>query len=142
MKKVLLVGKTGSGKTTLIQKLRSESVRYSKTQAITYRGTFIDSPGEFLENRRFYSALLTSSLQCDLIALVQDASMGHSNYPPRFASMFNKQVIGIVTKTDKEKSDPRRAEKFLRWAGADIVFRTSAVAEQGLEQLKEYLAQD
>jgi len=142
LKKMLLIGKTGSGKTTLIQELQGQEVVYRKTQAITYNGVFIDSPGEFLENRRLYPALQVSSVGCDLIGLVQDATGKNSVFPPKFASMFNKQIIGIVTKVDKESSNPELAEKFLRWAGADEIIRTSALDKTGLDRLRLTLIQD
>lgn len=136
MKKVLLVGKTGSGKTSLIQGLQDQKIIYKKTQAITFSGIFIDSPGEFLENRRLYPALMTSSVGCSIVALVQDATVINSVFPPNFSSMFKKKIIGIVTKVDKKLSNPERAEKFLRRAGAEIIIRTSAIDKTGLELLR------
>lgn len=141
MNKVLLVGKTGSGKTTLIQCLQEQKIIYKKTQAITFNGMFIDSPGEFLENRRLYPALLTSSVGCNIVALVQDATVINSVFPPKFSSMFKKRIVGIVTKVDKETSNPERAEKFLRRAGAEEIIRTSAIDNTGLQQLKMSLTQ-
>lgn len=136
MKKVLLIGKTGSGKTSLIQGLQDQKLSYKKTQAITFNGMFIDSPGEFLENRRLYPALMTSSVGCNIVALVQDATVINSVFPPKFSSMFKKKIIGIITKMDKESSNPERAEKFLRRAGAEEIIRTSAMDKTGLELLR------
>jgi ethanolamine utilization protein EutP len=82
-------------------------------------------------------------MTCDVVGLVQDASGLNSMFPPGFASMFNnKKIIGIVTKVDKIASDPERAEKFLRWAGAEEIVRTSAIDKIGFEQLRKLLAQD
>jgi len=136
MNKILLIGKTGSGKTSLIQRLQGEDFIHRKTQAITFNGIFVDSPGEFLENRRLYPALMTSSVSCNMIALVQDATAINSVFPPEFASMFKKRVIGIVTKIDKESSFSERAEKFLQRAGADEIIRTSALEKTGLGLLR------
>jgi len=135
MKKILLIGKTGSGKTSLIQGLQEQKIVYKKTQAIVFNGEFVDSPGEFLENRRLHPALMTSSVKCNIIALVQDSTVINSVFPPKFASMFKKRIIGIVTKVDKDSSDPERAEKFLRRAGAEEIIRTSAIDKTGLELL-------
>ncbi|MCD6187952.1 MAG: EutP/PduV family microcompartment system protein [Desulfuromusa sp.] len=136
MKKILLIGKTGSGKTSLIQSLQDQKLIYKKTQAITFSGIFVDSPGEFLENRRLYPALMTSSVGCNIVALVQDATVINSVFPPEFSSMFKKKIIGIITKVDKESSNPERAEKFLRRAGAEKIIRTSATDKTGLELLR------
>ncbi|SEA28807.1 ethanolamine utilization protein EutP [Desulfuromusa kysingii] len=139
MNKVMLVGKTGCGKTTLIQSFQEQKIVYKKTQAITFSGIFIDSPGEFLENRRLYPALLTTSVGCNIVALVQDATLINSVYPPNFSSMFKKRILGIVTKVDKESSNPERAEKFLRRAGAEEIIMTSAIDKTGLQLLRESL---
>jgi len=71
-KKIILIGKTGSGKTTLIQKLEARELVYRKTQAIEFYLHFIDTPGEYLENRKFYSALIVTSADADLVGLVED----------------------------------------------------------------------
>ncbi len=131
-----MVGKTGSGKTSLLQSFQGREVVYRKTQAITFDGMFVDSPGEFLENRRLLPALLTSSTNCQIVALVQDATGKTSPFSPGFAAMFNKGVIGIVTKIDEKLSNPERAEEFLRQAGAKEIYKTSAVEKTGLDSLK------
>ena len=135
VKRILLVGKTGSGKTSLIQSLQGREVVYRKTQAITFDGVFIDSPGEFLENRRLMPALLTSATRCDVVTLVQDATAKTSSFSPGFAAMFNQRVIGIVTKMDIADSCSERAEEFLRQAGAKEIIKTSAVEKTGLSSL-------
>lgn len=139
MKKILLVGKTGSGKTTLTQALQGLALHYRKTQAVSYSGCIVDTPGEYLENRRYYNALIASSTQCDVIGLVQDGTAPNSVFPPKFAFMFTKKVIGIVSKLDLEKCNRERAEKFLRWAGAEEIVCISSVDKVGLADLEQYL---
>jgi len=53
MKKTMLIGRTGCGKTTLTQKLMDEEVKYKKTQAVTYKSKIIDTPGEYVENKMY-----------------------------------------------------------------------------------------
>ena len=50
MKKLLLIGRSGCGKTTLTQALRGEKVHYQKTQGMVFEDFLIDSPGEYAEN--------------------------------------------------------------------------------------------
>lgn len=139
MKKTMLVGRTGCGKTTLIQAIQGKTIAYRKTQAVSFCDTIIDTPGEFVENRRFYSALMASSTSCDIIGFVQDATATNSIFPPKFSSMFNKPVFGIISKTDLEGGNLIRAEKFLRWAGALEIFHTSSIENIGIKTMLAFL---
>nr|WP_321465990.1 EutP/PduV family microcompartment system protein [uncultured Desulfobulbus sp.] len=139
MKRIMFVGQTGAGKTTLTQALHGEGISYLKTQAVRFRGFVVDTPGEFAENRMYYSALLVSASKADVIGFVQDATRKHNIFPPRFAAMFTKPVIGIVTKTDQAESDLARAEKFLKAAGVKTFFHTSALVNSGIHELLNFL---
>ena len=139
MKRMMLVGKTGSGKTSLIQAVQGSDISYKKTQAVDYCGALVDTPGEYMENRRFYTALMATSAKCDLVALVQDASAVNSIFPPQCATMFTRKVIGIVTKTDIKDGSIERAEKFLRWAGATEIVRSSSMENLGIDEIRSYL---
>ena len=139
MKKIMLVGKTGCGKTTLTQAIQGQKISYRKTQAVNYSKAVVDTPGEFAENRRFYSALVVSSYTCDIIGFVQDATAINSIFPPKFAAMFTKKVVGIITKTDLDNCNFLRAEKFLKWAGASEIVQTSAIDNIGIDTLQCYL---
>ena len=46
MKKIIFMGKTGCGKTTLTQAMRGERIAYHKTQYINHFDCIIDTPGE------------------------------------------------------------------------------------------------
>ena len=69
MKKVIFIGKTGSGKTTLCQKLHDLEIQYKKTQSIEVYDESIDTPGEYLENRFYYKALIVTAADADIIAV-------------------------------------------------------------------------
>lgn len=73
MQRMMLIGPSQCGKTSLTQCLRGENIHYQKTQAIVWSPTTIDTPGEYLENRSLYSALLVSACEADIIALVLNA---------------------------------------------------------------------
>ena len=139
MKKMMLIGESGVGKTTLIRVLSGEGFSTRKTQAVEFCGGFIDTPGEFLENRRFYPALITSSADCQVVAMVQDATRISSLFPPQFSTIFSRKVVGVVTKVDVEDANVERAERFLKNAGAKEIIQSSSKTGIGLEQLKELL---
>ena len=140
MKKIMLIGRTSCGKTTLTQKLMNEEVKYKKTQAVTYKRKIIDTPGEYVENKIYYKSLLVLSADAKIIILVQSAIDGVTLFPPKFSTMFpKKEVIGLVTKIDLENADVERSKKFLLEAGATEIFTIGLNDEEGLEAIKKRL---
>ena len=140
MKKIMLIGRTSCGKTTLTQKLMNEEVKYKKTQAVTYKSKIIDTPGEYVENKMYYKSLLVLSSDAKIIILVQSAVDGATLFPPKFSTMFpKKEVIGIITKVDLAEADIERSKRFLVDAGATEVFTIGLNDEEGLEVIKKRL---
>ncbi len=141
MKTLLLAGKTGSGKTTLTQVLNEEFVQYKKTQSIEVCENIIDTPGEYIENRFYYKALIVASVDSDVIAFIQDCTDEESLFPPGFAGAFEKPVLGIITKIDlcEDEKNIKRAEEFLEIAGAQKIFKISSTENSGIEEIKKYI---
>ncbi len=134
---LMLIGRTGSGKTTLSQKVNNEKIEYKKTQMISYVGKIIDTPGEYVENRMYYKSLNVISTDASCIGLVQPSIDKTSVFPPNFASMFlNKEVIGIITKIDLNE-DTKIARKLLELAGVQIIVEIKEGKE--LEGLQKYM---
>ena len=143
MKKTMLIGRTGCGKTTLTQKLMNEEVKYKKTQAVSYKNKIIDTPGEYVENKMYYKSLLVLSADAKVIVLVQSAIDGATLFPPKFSTMFpKKDVIGVITKTDLENANIERSKKFLIEAGVTEVFTIGLEDNEGLEEIKKRLVVD
>lgn len=135
--KVMLLGKIGSGKTTLTQRLNEKDIIYAKTQAVSYENDIIDTPGEYMENKFFFRALLVTSAEAEKIIFVQPADEEESFFPPNFKSMFlGKDVIGVITKIDKVR-DCSRAEEILREAGIDEIYYISKTDEECVKKLKK-----
>lgn len=141
MKRVIFIGKTGSGKTTLCQSIDNMELKYKKTQSVEIYNKSIDTPGEYLENRYYYKALIVTSADADIIALVYDCTNEESYLAPGFASMFAKDVIGIVTKIDlaKDESLINRAEARLREAGVSNIFKVDTLSGNGIKELITYI---
>ena len=138
MKRILLIGKSMCGKTTLTQRIHGLDIKYEKTQMLTYSNDILDTPGEYMENRMLYKALIVSSYDCDVIGKVQACDEEHNVFPPGFSTAFTKPVIGIVTKSDLGR-DVKKACEILENAGAEQVFVVSSYENEGIEELVKYL---
>jgi ethanolamine utilization protein EutP len=144
MKKMVLIGSVGAGKTTISQVLMKQEITYKKTQMIeVLDSTVIDTPGEYMDRVQMRGALIITSVEADVICLVQSAADMKSMIPPGYVGAFAKPVIGIVTQIDlaDEKQIQLAADK-LRNAGVKEVFPVSCFTKQGFEPLIEYLRND
>ncbi len=137
MKKTLLVGRHGVGKTTLTQAIKGETIRYEKTQYMLYGDWLIDSPGEYAEVHGLGAALAIYAYEADVVALLVAADEDYSLFPPNITCMVNREVIGIVTKIDK--ASPERAERWLRLSGCEKIFPINSHTGEGVDRLKAYL---
>ncbi len=137
MKKLILMGRSGAGKTTLSQALRGEKTHYQKTQYISYGDFLIDTPGEYAENHDLGAALCLYAYEADVVALLIAADDEYSLFPPNITCMVNREVIGIVTK--KNKGNPDRAANWLRLSGCKTVFLVDSKTGEGINQVLEHL---
>lgn len=137
--KMMLVGKTGSGKTTLVQRINGVDINYKKTQMISFEENIIDTPGEYIENKYYYKALTVTASNADIIAFVQSALDEDTLFPPKFSTMFaGKIIIGIITKKDLQ-FDSSNAENFLKCAGAEEIYYIGLNDKNEIMRLKERL---
>ncbi|EGP4965679.1 EutP/PduV family microcompartment system protein [Enterococcus faecium] len=144
MRKIILMGAVGCGKTTLCQALKGEALSYNKTQAVSYYPDMIDTPGEFILHRQYYSALSVSAADAEVVCIVQSVTELEQVFSPGFASMFPKQVVGIVSKTDLAQNDEQieQIRQQLEAAGAEKIFYASSVNQAGLEELRSFLERE
>ena len=139
MKKIILMGRVASGKTTLTQALRGEAIHYHKTQYIRHTDIIIDTPGEYAETQHLGRALALYTYEADVVGLLLSATEPYSLYPPCVTSCCNRPVIGIVTHTDVLGGDPERAERWLRLAGCRTIFRVNGTTGDGVRDILDYL---
>ena len=139
MKRLLLIGRSGCGKTTLTQALRGEKTHYKKTQGMVFEDFVIDSPGEYIENHDLGAALALYAYEADVVALLIAADDDYSLFPPCITCLVNREVIGIVTKVDR--AEPARAEAWLRLSGCKTVFCVNSLGGEGVEAVLEHINQ-
>ena len=140
MKKLILMGRSESGKTTLTQVLRGEEISYDKTQYIKFENTLIDTPGEYAENKELGRALALYSYEADVVGLLLSSTEPYSLWPPCVTAQANRPVIGIVTKIDRPDGDPERAKRWLELAGCKEIFFVDSKKGIGVDKLLEYLS--
>lgn len=141
MKKLILMGRSESGKTTLTQVLRGEEIAYDKTQYVKFENCLIDTPGEYAQTQHLGRALALYSYEADIVGLLISATEPYSLFPPCVTCMVNREVIGIVTKSEQEGANPDRAENWLRLSGCKTVFRIDSVTGYGVNDLIRHLNQ-
>ena len=139
--RIILIGRSTAGKTTLCQRIAKEELNYHKTQTVQIRNeTMIDTPGEYLERRYFRGALMVTAADADIIVLVQDATEPGSMFPPAYSSTFAKPCVGVVTKADLATPEQlARAQKYLNITGAEEIFTISSVTGEGVDGLVQRL---
>lgn len=137
----MFIGSIGCGKTTLCQRIIGDELQYNKTQAVEFYPKMIDTPGEFIQHRRFYNALQMMAVEADVIGLVSNCQEEEQVFSPNFAQNFMQPSIGIITKIDlcQDEEQLKNAEQRLQLAGVDKIFKVSAFENCGMEELKDYL---
>lgn len=139
MRKIIFIGRSEAGKTTLTQALKGETITYHKTQYVNNYDVIIDTPGEYAETKTLGGALAVYSYEADVVGLLISSIEPYSLYPPCVCAICNREVIGIVTKIDHPQGNPRQAAEWLRLAGCETIFFVSAYTGEGLPELLEHL---
>ena len=141
MKKLILVGRSEAGKTTLKQALRGKKIEYEKTQYVEFGEIIIDTPGEYVENPELGRALALYSYEADVVGILVSATEQYCLFPPAVAPIANREVIGIVTKADHPDARVDLAKMWLSLAGCEKIFVTSSYNHEGVDEILEYLAE-
>ena len=141
MRRLLLVGRSEAGKTTLMQRLQNRPLHYQKTQVVYAGQTVIDTPGEYCQTAEYGRAIALYAYEADVVGLVVSADEPYLLFSPGIASLVNREVIGIVTGTDKPDARPALCASWLKLAGCRRIFFVCSLSGEGVEDLRAYLAQ-
>ena len=86
MKKIILIGRSESGKTTLTQALRGEKIHYQKTQYTNHFDVIIDTPGEYIQTKTLGAALAMYTFEAQVVGLLVSATEPYSVFSPAITS--------------------------------------------------------
>ena len=142
MKKIILMGRSECGKTTLTQALEGNTISYRKTQYINHFDVIIDTPGEYLQTHTLGHALALYTYEAQAVGLLLAATEPFSLYPPNITCMCNREVIGIVTKIDVLGADSDRAARWLQLAGCKKIFFVDSKGGEGVAEILAYLREE
>ena len=142
MEKIILIGRSEAGKTTLTQALKGEKIQYHKTQYVNNFDVIIDTPGEYAQTAHLGRALALYTYEAQVVGLLLAATEPYSLYPPCITSMTNRDTVGIVTKINDGKANVERAERWLRLTGCKKIFYVDSKTGEGIPEILEYLAEE
>ena len=142
MKKIVLVGRSEAGKTTLTQALKGEKIEYHKTQYVNNLDVIIDTPGEYAQTKGLGHALALYTYEADVVGLLIAANEPYCLFPPCCTVMANREAIGIVTKVDVEAGNPEQARRWLQLAGCEKIFFVNSKDNEGIPEILEYLKEE
>lgn len=142
MKKIILIGRSECGKTTLTQALKGEKIHYHKTQYVNHFDVIIDTPGEYIQTKGLGAALAMYTFEADVVGLLISSHEPYSLYPPCVTPLANRDVIGIVTQINHPNANLEQAERWLRLAGCEHIFFVDSKKGEGIWQILEYLREE
>lgn len=141
-KRIMIMGPTGSGKTTLCRRFNGQDGSLRKTQDMIFGKYTIDVPGSYLDCPWMYKHLISAAQNnASQVVMLVDATNRQEVYSPGFAKAFACPVTGVVTKCSPEDSRAKKCEAQLKKTGVNEpwFYISSIDDEAGIEKLKDYL---
>lgn len=141
MKKIILIGRSETGKTTLTQALHGEETHYYKTQYVNFDDDIIDTPGEYIQSREFGRAIGLYTYEADVVGFLMAANEPYCLFDPGSTAMCNRDVIGIITKINAPDADVPLVKNWMEITGVppEKIFLVDSVAGEGVDKIREYL---
>jgi ethanolamine utilization protein EutP len=144
-KRIMIIGNSRTGKTSLANHINSEDFEVMKSQAICYGENTIDTPGEYLESPMMHKYIISASQDADAVLFVQSFDQPIFSFPPNFAQVFNTKRIGVITKNDLEEKRHDLGlllNNFREIGLEEPFFITSSKTKEGVEELRNYLLKE
>jgi Ethanolamine utilization protein len=142
-KRIMVIGPTNCGKTTLVNILNDFQGPLRKTQDIIYGKNTMDVPGSYIENAWMYKHLIAASQDASHVLIIVDQSRCADVYSPGFAKVFKCPVIGVITKVDLMPENEELCKRQLKKIGVtEPYYQISSLYGTGVCALKNYLLEN
>ncbi len=141
----ILIGGVGVGKTSLFNMLLEIKDEPLKTQALVYHNEkTVDTPGEYFDSPRLYSAIIQTMSDIDTIIYMHPANSTERKLPHGLFQIYNsKRLIGVISKTDLPDANINEVEEILRDFGIEgEIFKVSIYSESSIDKLREFLSKE
>ena len=139
-KRVMVIGPSRCGKTTLVRALEEDDRPLRRTPDLIYGKRTMDCPGSYVENADMYKHLIAASQDASHVLILVDQSRPIDIYSPNFARVFTQPVVGVITKVDLTPENEESCMRQMRLIGIESpIFRVSVPQGIGIAALKEYL---
>lgn len=142
MKKIILVGRSETGKTTLTQALKGEKIHYEKTQYVNRFDVIIDTPGEYAQTKNLAAGIAMYTFEAQVVGLLISAIEPYSIFPPCSTPVCNRDVIGIITKINHPHANVERARRWLELTGCKKIFEVDSATGEGVWKILDYLKEE
>jgi ethanolamine utilization protein EutP len=139
---IAIIGEVNAGKSALLDKLIAQETATGKTQApIFYSGHIVDTPGEFVDNRAWNGALLSTIANVKTVVCLQPANAEHFAVPSGLLRVYpNKHIVSVISKIDANDADIIKATKLLRQNGLPEPYLQISIFDQAsIDNLYEHL---
>lgn len=136
-KRIMVIGPTGCGKTTLVNALNSITIPLKRTPDLMYGRYTMDVPASYLENAWMYKHIIAASQNASHLLLLVDQSNCNEVYSPGFARVFRCPVIGVITKCDLNQENEECCIRQLQKIGVQPpYYKISVPNDIGIHKLK------
>jgi len=139
---IAIIGEVDAGKSALLDKLIAQKTAIGKTQApIFYCGHVVDTPGEFVDNRSWNGALLSTIASVKTIVCLQPANAKHFAVPSGLLRVYpNKNIVSVISKIDANDADIAKASKLFKQNGLPEPYLQISIFDQAsIDSLYQYL---
>ncbi|AYE35164.1 EutP/PduV family microcompartment system protein [Clostridium septicum] len=139
-KRIMVIGPSRCGKTTLVNALNDYKGPLRRTPDLIYGKNTIDVPAAYVENAWMYKNIIATAQDASHVLILVDQSNCTEIYSYGFAKCFRCPVIGVITKCDLSPENEKKCLKQLKDIGVlEPYFHVSFPMEIGINDLKQYL---